>query len=183
MSNLESECQEIYDACKGNDVIMAVCHVLRYFPPCVKIKEVVDSGVLGQVVTINHIENILYWHFAHSFVRGNWRNEATASFSLLAKCCHDIDLIMYWMGDRKCTKIQSFGGLYHFRPEQRPEGASDRCFGCKIEKDCPYSVQKIYLNHPHIGERQRKFKDFLKTNNHDHSSRLEHHPMASLCRL
>ena len=117
----------------------------RYFPPCVKIKEVIDSGVLGQVVNINHIENILYWHFAHSFVRGNWRNVESSSFSLLAKCCHDIDLLTFWMGGMKCTKIQSFGGLFHFKPEQKPEGASDRCFNCKVEKDCPYSAQKIYM--------------------------------------
>ena len=83
---------------------MAVCHVLRYFP-----REIIDKGLIGEVVTIDHRENILWWHFAHSFVRGNWRNVATLTFSLLAKSCHDIDLIMFWMGDRKCSKVQSFG--------------------------------------------------------------------------
>jgi hypothetical protein len=67
-------------------------------------------------------------------VRGNWRNEAESTFSLLAKSSHDIDLVMYWMGDMKCTKIQSFGGLYHFRPEQKPKGASDRCCGCAAKR-------------------------------------------------
>ena len=124
---------------------MAVCHVLRYFPPAVKIREVIASGALGEVVVVNHTESVLFWHFAHSFVRGNWRNEGESSFSLLAKCCHDIDLIMFWMGDMRCTKIQSFGGLYHFRREQKPEGAASRCFECAVERDCPYSAQKIYL--------------------------------------
>ena len=124
---------------------MAVCHVLRYFPPAVKIREVIASGALGEVVVVNHTESVLFWHFAHSFVRGNWRNEGESSFSLLAKCCHDIDLIMFWMGDMRCTKIQSFGGLYHFRREQKPEGAASRCFECAVEKECPYSAQKIYL--------------------------------------
>ena len=107
-------------------ILTAVCHILRYFPPAVKIRQIVESGALGEVVVINHTESILYWHFAHSFVRGNWRSEGESSFSLLAKCCHDIDLIMFWMGDMKCTKIQSFGGLYHFRKEQKPEGAASR---------------------------------------------------------
>ena len=64
---------------------MAVCHVLRYFPPVLKIREIIDKGLIGEVVTIDHWENILWWHFAHSFVRGNWRNVATSTFSLLAK--------------------------------------------------------------------------------------------------
>eukprot|EP00095_Tigriopus_kingsejongensis_P004155 snap_masked-scaffold1541_size36691-processed-gene-0.1 protein:Tk04155 transcript:snap_masked-scaffold1541_size36691-processed-gene-0.1-mRNA-1 annotation:"predicted protein" len=141
----EAECEAIAQACQEHGTIVAVCHVLRYFPPCVKIRELIDSGVIGEVVTINHVENILFWHFAHSFVRGNWRQEASSTFSLLAKCCHDIDLIMYWMGDRKCRQIQSFGGLYHFKESQKPTGAAKRCFDCGVEKDCPYSAQKVYM--------------------------------------
>ena len=118
---------------------------LRYVPPCVKIREIIASGILGEIVTINHCENVLYWHFAHSFVRGNWRNTESSTFSLMAKCCHDIDLIMYWMGERKCTSVQSFGNVYHFKESQKPEGAASRCLQCPVEKGCPYSVQKIYL--------------------------------------
>ena len=142
----ENECEEIAEACQKNDVMAAVCHILRYFPPCVKIREIIDSGMLGEVVTVNHDENILYWHFAHSFVRGNWRKTETSTFSLMAKCCHDIDLIMYWMGERKCTSIQSFGSLYHFKSSKKPKGAALRCLECSVEKECPYSVQKIYLS-------------------------------------
>ena len=110
-----------------------------------KIREIISSGMLGEIVTINHNENISYWHFAHSFVRGNWRNTQSSTFSLMAKCCHDIDLIMYWMGDRKCTSIQSFGSVYHFKESQKPKRAASRCLECVVEKDCPYSIQKIYL--------------------------------------
>eukprot|EP00922_Rhytidocystis_sp_ex-Travisia-forbesii_P052047 GHVS01077253.1.p1 GENE.GHVS01077253.1~~GHVS01077253.1.p1 ORF type:complete len:481 (+),score=73.92 GHVS01077253.1:300-1742(+) len=142
----ENDCEAIENACKANNTTVAVCHVLRYFPPCVKIREIIDSGELGEVVTINHYENILFWHFAHSFVRGNWRKEDESTFSLLSKCCHDIDLLMFWMGDRRCTDVQSFGGLYHFKKSQKPHaaGSSVRCLGCAAEASCPYSAEKLY---------------------------------------
>ena len=99
------DCIQITNACRlQKQQINAVCHVLRYFPPCIKIKEIIDSGVIGDIVNINHTEPVGFEHFAHSFVRGNWHNEAESSFSLLAKCCHDIDLIVYWMGDKKNVK-------------------------------------------------------------------------------
>ena len=130
---------------------MAVCHVLRYFPPVLKIREIIDKGEIGEVVTIDHRENIGFWHFAHSFVRGNWRNVATSTFSLLAKSCHDIDLITFWMGDRKCRKVQSFGGLKHFKASQAPDKAGNTCFDCptNIEQSCPYSAKKIYVERCH----------------------------------
>ena len=81
--------------------------IYRYFPPVIKIREIIDSGVLGDIITIDHWENIGFYHFAHSFVRGNWRNEAESTFSLLAKSCHDIDLIQYWMGEKKCVQVMA----------------------------------------------------------------------------
>ena len=97
------------------------------------------------MVSISHTENVGFWHFAHSFVRGNWRNVSGSTFSLLAKCCHDIDLVMYWLGDQRCTKIQSFGGLHHFKEGQGPKEATPYCKDCPAEKNCPYSAKKIYL--------------------------------------
>ena len=111
-----------------------------------KIREIIDQGLIGEIVTVDHRENILWWHFAHSFVRGNWRNIKSSTFSLLAKSCHDIDLIMYWMGDQKCTKIQSFGSLKHFKSSGAPSNAGKTCYKCPqdVEKACPYSAKKIY---------------------------------------
>jgi len=98
----------------------------------------------GQI-NANHTEPVGYEHFAHSFVRGNWHKEEESSFSLLAKCCHDIDLIVFWMGDRKkCEKVSSFGSLFHFREENAPAGATQNCFDCPAESTCCYSAKKIY---------------------------------------
>ncbi|KAM4014990.1 putative oxidoreductase YteT [Anomaloglossus baeobatrachus] len=146
MAVTPEDCCEIVNACKENGIILAVGHVMRYHPVSRKIRELIDSGVIGDIVHIQHMEPIGYWHFAHSYVRGNWRNEEESTFSLLAKSCHDIDLISYWMGDRRCVKVSSFGTLSHFTKENKPEGASSRCLDCSVEKNCPYSAQKVYLN-------------------------------------
>lgn len=127
------------------ELINAVCHVLRYYGPCLKIKQLIESGVIGDVVNINHTEPVGYWHFAHSFVRGNWHNEKASSFSLLTKCCHDIDLIMYWMSAKKCTHVSSFGSLFYFNEKNAPSNSSDNCFNCPSEPECAYSAKRIYM--------------------------------------
>jgi len=145
MSVTEEECIAITDAVKKNNTIFAVGHVLRYTPYSRKIKELLDSGAVGQVVSMQHLEPVGFWHFAHSYVRGNWRRSDQASFSLMAKSCHDIDW-MSWMMPAKCIKVSSFGSLNHFKKENKPKGASSRCLDCDVEKDCAYSAKKIYLN-------------------------------------
>ncbi|XP_049609481.1 uncharacterized protein zgc:154075 isoform X2 [Syngnathus scovelli] len=125
-------------------------HVLLEKP----MAELIDSNVIGDVIHIQHLEPVGFYHFAHSFVRGNWRNEAESSFSLLTKSCHDIDLIHQWAGTRRCLKVTSFGFVSHFNPENKPTGASDRCLDCSVEDTCPYSASKIYLGRVkkgHIG--------------------------------
>lgn len=140
----EEESRRLTEAVKKAGVIFGVCHVLRYTDYNRKIKELVDAGTIGEIVNIQHLEPVSYWHQAHSYVRGNWRNEAESSFMLLAKSCHDIDLIHYFLGE-ECTEVSSFGSLKHFQAEEKPEGAADRCLFCSIEPTCPYSAKKIYL--------------------------------------
>lgn len=146
------DCTEIVEACIQSNVMLTVCHVLRYDPLIHMIKELIDSGVIGEVIHIQHLEPVGYYHFAHSFVRGNWRNEAESSFALLAKSCHDIDLIHHWAGGRRCLKVSSFGSLSHFRKEHKPAGAADRCLYCPVERDCAYSARKIYLDRVKQGQ-------------------------------
>lgn len=139
----EGSCRRIVDAVQDAEVLFAVCHVLRYTRYTRALKKLIDDGVIGDVVNVQRLEPVGYWHQAHSFVRGNWRNEAESSSMLLAKCCHDIDWIRHIMGSR-CTSIQSFGTLKHFRPGQQPPGAAERCVDCSCESTCPYSARRIY---------------------------------------
>ncbi|RNA21105.1 oxidoreductase isoform X1 [Brachionus plicatilis] len=146
MATLLEDCFQLTSAIRSHpSQINAVCHVLRYLAPCTKMKQLIDSGFIGNVVNISHTEPVGFYHFAHSFVRGNWNNESKSSFSLLAKCCHDIDLIMYWMEGKKCTQVQSFGSLNHFKKSNAPENSADLCMKCPVESECCYSAKKIYL--------------------------------------
>lgn len=144
MAPTAAECKKIVAAAQKYGIIFAVCHVLRYTNYTRKLKQLLDSGVIGDIVSMQHIEAVEWWHQAHSFVRGNWRNEKESSFMLLAKSCHDVDWISYIMG-QKCKDVSSFGSLKHFRKEEQPKGAGSRCLDCSCEPTCPYSAIKIYI--------------------------------------
>ncbi|MFX1415300.1 MAG: Gfo/Idh/MocA family protein [Promethearchaeota archaeon] len=136
-------CREIIKAVLDNKILFSVGHVLRYTNYTRTLKGLVDSGAIGDVVSIQRLEPVGYWHQAHSFVRGNWRREDESSFMLLSKSCHDLDWIRYIVG-RPCRAVSSFGSLTHFRSENRPENAGTRCVDCGFEPECPYSAIKIY---------------------------------------
>jgi predicted dehydrogenase len=144
MATSVAGCRRIIAAVQKNQVILSVCHVLRYTAYTRMLKQVIDSGAIGDIVTIQHLEPVGWWHQAHSFVRGNWRKTEESTFMLLAKSCHDLDWLSHIMG-RPCTRVASFGSLHHFRPENKPAGAASRCLDCKVEAECPYSARKIYL--------------------------------------
>ena len=122
-----------------------VCHVLRYAPFYEKLKEIIEEGRIGQIINLQHTENVAYWHFAHSFVRGIFRNEAVSSPWILAKSCHDLDIITYLM-DKKCKSVISKGNLMHFKKENSPEGAPEYCLDkCPHENTCQYFAPALYL--------------------------------------
>jgi len=141
-------CRRIVEAAVSAQVIFAVGHVLRYTHYTQRLKALVSSGLIGEIVSIQHVEPVGYWHYAHSFVRGNWRNEAQASFMLLAKSCHDVDWLRYIMGCR-CVQVSSFGSLQHFKRAAKPVEAGNalRCLDCAYESQCPYSAKAFYLKH------------------------------------
>ena len=143
MATSADECRRIVAAAEKFDVIFAVGHVLRYTPYFSKLKELLNEGVVGEVVNIQHCEPVGFWHMAHSFVRGNWRNQKESSFMLLAKSCHDLD-VLRWLMAEPCRRVSSFGSLSHFLPANKPSGASDRCLECGVERSCPYSARRLY---------------------------------------
>jgi predicted dehydrogenase len=138
------QCSDIMNLAIKKDRIVAICHVLRYAPFFRKMKEIVDSGVLGKMMSIQLLEPVEHIHMSHSFVRGNWRNTKESNPMLLAKSCHDLDLLL-WLTGKHCTRIGSFGSLTWFRKENAPQGSTERCTGgCAVEATCPYSALKIY---------------------------------------
>jgi len=140
----QAECIEVVDAVEKTGVILAVCHVLRYSAYTDAVKRVVDAGRLGQIVGVEHLEPVGWWHFAHAYVRGNWRRADLSGPSVLTKCCHDLDWLRYLVG-RPAVAVFSRGGVHHFTAANRPAGAADRCLDCAVEPHCPYSAVRLYL--------------------------------------
>lgn len=145
MSPSPKECIEMERAAKENDRLLTICHVLRYTPFWSALKRIIASGQIGEVVSIQLNENVGYWHIAHSFVRGNWSNSDTSSPMILAKSCHDMD-VLSWLMDQPCVRVSSYGSLMHFRSDNAPEGSTDYCIdGCAVESTCPYSAPRFYF--------------------------------------
>ncbi|KAJ3729006.1 hypothetical protein DFJ43DRAFT_1156564 [Lentinula guzmanii] len=148
MATTMEDCIKIEEAIDEAGIIFGMGHVMRYSPYSQEITKIVQSGTLGQLINIVQVEPVGYYHFAHSYVRGNWGKEKDSSFALLTKCCHDIDIICHWMGPSPPIKVSSFGSLRHFHHRAKPVKAGDatRCLDCAMVNDCPYSAKRIYLD-------------------------------------
>ena len=145
MAPTPKECKAITEAAERKGVKVVVCHVLRFTAFWRTVKHIIDQGKLGKVMSIIGSENVGHIHQSHSFVRGEWRNTAESTCMIMAKCCHDMDILQWITGD-KCTHVQSFGRLSHFRKENQPEGAPDRCTdGCPYAETCHYNAAKLYM--------------------------------------
>ena len=142
---IAEQCKELSDIALERGRKVAVCHVLRYTAFYQKIRELIASGVIGDTVNVQAIEQVCYWHQAHSFVRGNWRNAEMSSCMILQKCCHDMDILL-WLTGKHCKRVSSFGDLHLFKESQAPEGSADRCVNCAVAPKCPYNAVDFYLD-------------------------------------
>lgn len=146
MAETPEACARITEAARKKGVKVIVCHVLRFTNFWKTLKDIIDSGAIGTVMDINHMENVGNVHQSHSFVRGNWNNSNTSTPMILAKCCHDTD-ILQWLIGKPCKKVQSFGSLTYFTKENKPEGAPKRCIeGCPHGDTCFYNAVKLYYD-------------------------------------
>lgn len=145
MATTLADCVRLVQSAERTGRLLQICHELRYTPFFSMIHDLVTSGRLGRVITVEHRENVSYWHMAHSYVRGNWRNSSIESPMILAKCCHDLDILFWILGP--CRRLSSFGSLIHYRPENAPPGAPDRCTdGCPAADQCPWYAPRLYLD-------------------------------------
>ena len=160
----EKECIDIANAANRKGVSVIVCHVLRYTPFYKKIKSIIDSGMIGRVMCVDQVEGVVDLHFSHSFIRGNWHSSKETTPMVLAKTCHDLDIIQ-WLVGKSCKKVSSFGDLTYFKAENAPEGAPVRCSdGTCPEKDtCPYSCHAVYIENKHKFWAKGAFRSIMAT--------------------
>jgi predicted dehydrogenase len=139
------DCLRIAEAARARQRIVQICHPLRYTPFYIKARELLTSGAIGRVISLTMVENVGYWHFAHSYVRGNWGVAEKTGPLILTKCCHDMDLAVWLAGDTP-VRVASFGALNEFRSDRAPQGAPSRCpDGCPVETTCPYFAPAMYM--------------------------------------
>lgn len=141
----EKECLDILTQSKKHNRIVAICHVLRYAPYFKAMKEAIDGGKIGELVSIQHLEPIERVHFSHSYVRGNWNNSQKSTPVVISKSCHDLDIIR-WLVGKPCKEVTAFGNLFYFKTSKAPKGAAKRCLDCTAETEakCAFSAKKIY---------------------------------------
>ncbi len=140
----EEECRQILQKAKETGKIVGVCHVLRYSPYFRELKQVIDAGLIGNIISVQHMEPIEHIHMSHSYVRGKWRNSKKATPIILAKSSHDTDIIR-WLVNSPVHDVHCFGNLSWFTNRNAPKGSTERCTdGCAVEGSCPYSAIQIY---------------------------------------
>lgn len=176
ISPSEQECRDILALAQETGRIVGVCHVLRYAPYFVRMRELMQSGAIGKVVSIQHFEPIEHVHMSHSYVRGNWHDSQATTPIILAKSSHDLD-ILRWMIGSPSRSIHAIGDLSWFREENAPPGSTLRCMdGCAVESTCPYSALRIYHRDRQRlyvfdlpddeAQREQAILDYLRTTNY-----------------
>ena len=149
------QCLLIRDTAKRLGRKVMLTHVLRYAPFYRSIRQWIEDGALGEIVHIDQTENVSYWHFALSYVRGPWRSAANSTPSIIAKCCHDLDIIC-WLMHKKCVRVSSFGQLNFFNQKHAPTGSALYCADCDetTKRNCLFNAYSIYperVKNPVVG--------------------------------
>lgn len=146
LANTLQDCLLIEEAQRQAGVIVSVCHTLRYMEAFRRIKQIVQDGLIGRLIHVEHMEAIGHMRFTHNYVRGRWAKEANNTSLLLHKCIHDIDFVA-WLVNEPCSRVSSFGSLGYFKPSQAPKGSGKRCLDdCLILNTCPYSALRLYVD-------------------------------------
>ena len=140
------ELLDIERRAKEKGVRIFVCHVLRYTPFYKKIKELLNAGNIGKIIGIEMNEHVWHGHFVNAYVRGKWRKEEECgSGFLLAKCCHDTDLMCWLNNSTTPEKVSSFGSRSFYCPENAPKGSAEYCYNCPVKDSCLFDAMKFEL--------------------------------------
>ena len=137
----QEEFDDLLAESERTGVPVSVCLVMRYHPYFRRIKEIVDSGEIGRILSIDHTESIGPDRMGHTFVRGLWSRKGLSGPIFLSKCSHDVDFLL-WLAGGRALDVSSEGGLTKFKSDSAPAGAAMRCLDCPL--DCPYSAVKLY---------------------------------------
>ena len=145
MSPFLNECIDIVKSQEDSGKVLSLAHVLRYAPFFQQIKKIIDSNKFGKIISMDLLEEVGYWHFAHSFVRGNWSKKDNSGPVILTKSCHDLDIINYLIKSH-VKEIFSEGSLEYFKKDNAPVGSTERCIqDCAVKDKCPYNAERFYL--------------------------------------
>jgi len=143
MAVSKEECLRLVESSSKNGVILSVCHILRFHPYCLELKRVLENPQLGMLMSVHHTVNVGIDRAVHTFVRGLWGREEDTAPVFLSKCSHDVDFLL-WMCGSRVKKQSSYGSLSLFKEQNAPQGSTDRCCNCPVEKNCQFSAVDLY---------------------------------------
>ena len=142
------EAAELARLAAENDCKLILCFVLRYSPFYRALKRVIDDGKIGEVMSIQSSEGVGPWHHSHAFVRGKWARSSESAPMIVAKCCHDTD-VLAWLVDSRAAAVTSHQSCSFFRPEKAPDGATARC-----TDGCPHAGTCRFDAHRYLGDQR-----------------------------
>ncbi|MHA1829615.1 MAG: Gfo/Idh/MocA family protein [Candidatus Heimdallarchaeaceae archaeon] len=146
MAITAEECKKLVEVSEKEGVLLQICHVMRFTDFFQVVKDLIKSGKIGQIVNISWRENVAQFHYAHAYIRGNWHNRELSSPMILAKSCHDLDML-FWLVESRVEQLSSFGSQLFFGKKNKPKESPERCIdGCPYANGCVFYAPRIYLD-------------------------------------